>query len=130
MRDGLLALVDDSDTALGRVASALRAHDAAHAAEAFADESESKTDPHDDVSTWPTTLRIGATGSCSRTETVGTKRVEQLLHWVPYSSRGPQLQLARNELGLAPRTSRSTRRMTRTRFGPAHRRRSTSTGGT
>ena len=100
VRVGLLALVDDSGTALGRVASALREHDAAQAEEPFVDESEGKSDPHDDVSTWPEILRAGVDRIVSRTETPSAKRVEQLLHWVPYCIARHELRLARYELGL------------------------------
>lgn len=101
IRDGLLALVSDSGTALGRVASALKAHDTAEqAADAFADESERDTNPYDAASPWPTTLRSGVDRIVSRTDTPRAKRVEQLLHWVPYCVARHQLHLARRQLGL------------------------------
>jgi hypothetical protein len=101
VRDGLLTLVSDSGTALGRVASALKAHDTApQPLDAFADESERDTNPHDDTSPWPTTLRRGVDRIVSRTSTPRAKRVEQLLHWVPYCVARHQLHLARRQLRL------------------------------
>lgn len=101
VRDGLLRLVTDSATALGRVASALKSHDGAEQpSEPFADESELHTDPHDDWSSWPDTLRSGVDRIVSRPDTAPAKRVEQLLHWVPYCVARHQLRLARRQLGL------------------------------
>lgn len=100
IRDGLLVLVSDSGTALGRVASALKTHDTAEQPqEAFADESERDTEAHEGASPWPTTLRSGVDRIVSRTDTPRAKRVEQLLHWVPYCVARHQLHLARAQLG-------------------------------
>jgi hypothetical protein len=103
VRDGLLRLVHDSGSALGRVASALKSHDAAdRPTDPFADESEAATDPRDDASPWPTTLRAGVDRIVRRPETPRAKRVEQLLHWVPYCVARHQLHLGRRQLELEP----------------------------
>src|SRR5205823_18286 len=96
--EGLLALVLDSGTALGRVAAALRSHDAAVASTPFVDESERQTDPLDDSSPWPGLLRSGVHWIVSRQGTPPAKRIEQLLHWVPYCVARHQLRLARARL--------------------------------
>lgn len=102
VRDGLLLLVRDSGSALGRVASALKSHDAAdRPTEPFADQSEATTEPRDDISPWPSALRSGVDRIVRRTTSPRTKRVEQLLHWVPYCVARHQLHLARRRLGLA-----------------------------
>lgn len=101
VRDGLLLLVRDSGSALGRVASALKSHDAAERpSEPFADASEATTEPRDDVSPWPTTLRSGVDRIVSRAGNAPAKRVEQLLHWVPYCVARHELHLARVRLEL------------------------------
>ena len=103
VRTGLLALVTDSGTALGRVAAALRSHDAAPVpAEPFADESEAQADPHSDTSRWPELMRAGVNRIVSRTTTPRATRVEQLLHWVPYCVARHELALARQRLGKPP----------------------------
>lgn len=103
VRDGLLLLVHDSGTALGRVASALKSHDSAdRPPEPFTDTSEAATEPRDEASPWPATLRAGVDRIVRRTQTPRAKRVEQLLHWVPYCVARHQLHLARRQLGLEP----------------------------
>lgn len=100
IRAGLQDLVRDSETALGRIAAALRSHDTAPKAEPFADESERQTDPHEEDSQWPDTLRRGVDRIVSRRAIPAAKRVEQVLHWTPYCVARHQLRLARKHLGL------------------------------
>lgn len=100
-RDGLLALVDESGTALGRIASALRAHDEApQPSGPFEDDSEAEASPHAEVSPWPDALRSGVDRIVGRTSTPRAKRIEQLLHWVPYCVARHQLALALTYLEL------------------------------
>jgi hypothetical protein len=99
VRDGLVALVSDSGTALGRVTAALRAHDHAPT-DVFTDESEARAKPYDDLSPWADWLRAGVDRIVRRSGSPAAKRIENLMHWVPYCIARHQLSLARHELGL------------------------------
>lgn len=97
-RDSLAALVCDSGSPLGRVAAALQTHDSA-TAEIWLDQSEAKTEPHDTESPWPELLRRGVHSVVTRMEVPRAKRIESLMHWVPYCLARHQLHLARRSLG-------------------------------
>lgn len=99
IRDEFILLLSDSDSALGRVASALHAHDLAPPSD-FTDGSESETDVHDDVSPWPNHLRQGVHWILSRRASPRAKRIEHLMHWVPYCLARHELAIARAALGL------------------------------
>lgn len=101
VRAALRDLVQDSGTALGRVAAALRTHDSAKSDGAFVDESEYTAVVHEEDSPWPELLRAGCDHIGRRTGVPRAKRIEQLLHWVPYCLARHQLSLARRELGLS-----------------------------
>jgi hypothetical protein len=101
VREALRDLVKDSGTALGRVAAALRAHDAAKADGEFVDESERTAVVDDEHSPWPELIRAGCDHIGRRAGVPRAKRIEQLLHWVPYCLARHQLSLARRALGLA-----------------------------
>lgn len=100
IRDTLKALVEDGETALGRIASALHSHDEAVEKE-FDDDSEFKSVVHDESSPWPNLLRAGVDRIGSRSDVPHAKRVEQILHWVPYCVARHVLRLARNRMGRA-----------------------------
>jgi hypothetical protein len=99
VRDELMELLRDSDSALGRVASALHSHDYAQVSD-FTDESESETVILDGVSPWPDHLRQGVHSIVSRTASPRAKRIEHLMHWVPYCLARHELAVARASLGL------------------------------
>lgn len=97
-RDGLAELVGDSGSALGRVASALQTHDSA-TAEPLRDESEAETKTFEEDSPWPELLRSGVHAIVTRSAAPRAKRIESLMHWVPYCLARHQLHLARLALG-------------------------------
>lgn len=101
VRSGLVALVEDSETALGRVASALHAHDEAPQSGPFTDESEASAVVNDDKSPWPRIMRAGVDRIVSRHMAPRAKRIEQIMHWVPYCVARHQLALALHELDAA-----------------------------
>jgi hypothetical protein len=90
--------VKDSETALGRVAAALQAHDEAPTSGLFEDDSEADADPNDGRSPWPEWLRSGVDRIVLRSTIPRAKRVELLLHWVPYCVARHQLALALEHL--------------------------------
>lgn len=98
-RDAFAYLVGDSGTALGLVAKALHSHDYAHVSD-FDDASEASTKTFDDCSPWPELLRLGVHSIVTRMEQPRAKRIENLMHWVPYCLARHQLRLARDELGI------------------------------
>ncbi|WP_410664411.1 hypothetical protein [Amycolatopsis sp. lyj-84] len=95
----LESLVMDSDTALGRIAGAIHSHDRVKSSQLFTDESESDAVVNGDVSPWPSLLRSGCDQIGNRVSVPRAKRVEQLLHWVPYCVVRHQLHLARVKIG-------------------------------
>jgi hypothetical protein len=98
-RDGLESLITDSHTALGRVAAALHSHDSTQPTELFVDTSERKCETKEEQSPWPDLMRQGVHGIVSRSSSSRAKRIEQLMHWVPYCLARHQLRLARTSLG-------------------------------
>lgn len=102
-RDALKDLLGDSGTPLGRVAAALKSHDSAQAAP-WVDTSEAETDVKDERSPWPEHLRRGVNFIVMRGAMPRAKRIESLMHWVPYCLGRHQLHLARQALGLARET--------------------------
>lgn len=99
-REGLAVLVGDSGGPLGRVAAALQTHDLASPTE-FTDQSEADSEPRDAQSPWPELLRSGVHFIVTRTQVPRAKRIESLMHWVPYCLARHQLQLARRSLNKA-----------------------------
>jgi hypothetical protein len=97
-RNGLSELVGDSGSPLGRVAHALQTHDSV-TAEPLLDQSEANTKPYDAESPWPELLRRGVNSIVTRTGVPRAKRIESLMHWVPYCLARHQLHLARLSLG-------------------------------
>ena len=93
----LEALLADSNSALGRVAKALHSHDSAKPV-VFADNSESATDNLEKASSWPEHLRRGVNWICSRIQSPKAKRIEQLMHWIPYCLARHELSIARHKL--------------------------------
>lgn len=98
-RDAIETLVGDSRTSLGRVASALHAHDFA-SAQPLTDGSEGETETFESLSPWPELLRRGIHSIVTRTDVPSTKRIEGLMHWTPYCLARHELHLARRYLGL------------------------------
>lgn len=97
-RERFAELLSDSDSALGRVAAALHSHDYAEASD-FVDDSEHETVTYEEVSPWPEHLRQGVNSIVGR-NSPKAKRIEQLMHWVPYCLARHELSIARSALGL------------------------------
>lgn len=102
-RDALRSLVGDSQTSLGRVASALHAHDWASPVP-LVDESERETETFESLSPWPELLRRGIHSIITRPDVPTAKRIEGLMHWTPYCLARHELHLARYHLGLGRET--------------------------
>lgn len=103
-REGLLELVRDSGSPLGEISHSLRAHDYTRDKEPYEDRSESEIQTFEDRSPWPEHLRRGVNFIASRTNVPRSKRIESLMHWVPYCLARHQLHLARTSLGQPPET--------------------------
>lgn len=99
-RDGLEDIVRDSDSPLGEIAHALRAHDFDSEMRPYEDRSESTIVTFEDRSPWPEHLRRGANFIVSRSYVPRSKRIESLMHWTPYCLARHQLHLARTSLDL------------------------------
>lgn len=98
-RSTLESLVQNSETALGQIANALHSHDRAKEKKEFEDDSESEAVVNDAISSWPEFLRAGLDNIGSRSDVPRAKRVEQILHWIPYCVARHVLRLARNRQG-------------------------------
>ncbi|WP_371405993.1 hypothetical protein OHA10_10515 [Kribbella sp. NBC_00662] len=103
-RDGLLELVRDSESALGEIARSLRAHDDAKDTKPYEDGSESDIKIYEDRSPWPEYLRRGVNFIVSRAQLPRAKRIESLMHWVPFCLARHQLHLARSSLAQPSET--------------------------
>ncbi|MFD8700623.1 hypothetical protein [Kitasatospora purpeofusca] len=98
-RQGLHDLVQDSGTPLGKLAKALSAHDFDYD-EAPVSGTDTGIQLYEDLSPWPDLLREGTRNIVARTTAVPrAKRMESLMHWVPYCLARHQLRLARRKLG-------------------------------
>jgi hypothetical protein len=104
VRSGLTELVDVSQSSLGRLASALSEHDAAPGGYAeWTDELAQETTADARYETkWFNVLRDGVHNILTR-DTVRAKKVEQLMHWIPYCIARHQLELARIALKASTR---------------------------
>ncbi|WP_435590800.1 hypothetical protein [Nocardia sp. bgisy118] len=102
-RQGLIELVRDSGTPLGNLAKALSAHDFDYD-EAPVKGSDAEIELHGKLSPWPELLREGTRNIVTRT-VPRAKRIESLMHWVPYCLARHQLHLARTKLDAADRES-------------------------
>lgn len=94
MRRGLTDLVADSNSALGKIASALSAHDYARDTEPWAGDVEESVETQGDLTKWPELLRVGVANIVDRSEAPAAQRVENLMHWVPYCIARHSLELA------------------------------------
>jgi hypothetical protein len=94
VRSGLFELVSDSGTSLGRLANALAVHDAARQDDDFADEGEPRSRIMRGGERWSEHLRTGVRNIVARTEIPRAKRVELLMHWVPFCVARYQLDVA------------------------------------
>lgn len=98
-RSGLVEIVASSNRALARIAKALTAADATPPDTDFLDERE-----HEAVvkagTGWPEVLRRGVKNIVTRKHLPRARRVEALMHFVPYCIARHQLDLARIELGM------------------------------
>lgn len=93
---GLRELVSDSGTPLGRLASAMQSHDIVPAAgtPAFEDERAGSAEPKPEGRRWTTALCDGVSNIVERQALTKAKRVELLMHWVPYCVARYQLDVA------------------------------------
>ncbi len=98
---GLTELVVDSGSALGRLASALRSHDRVDAA-IFEDEQAGNAEARPEGAHWSTALCDGVANVVGRSSLTRAKRVELLMHWVPYCVARYQLDVATAVLELDP----------------------------
>jgi hypothetical protein len=102
---GLMALVSDSGSALGRLASAMQAHDVVPrpgAPSFFEDESARLAEPRIEGSWWTTALCDGVANIVGRASLTRAKRVEMLMHWIPYCIARYQLEVATAVLEREP----------------------------
>ena len=102
-RNGLVELLRDSDSPLAEIARALQSHDYA-VKEQYEDRSEPNIAVCEEKSPWPGHLRQGVSSIVSRTSVPRAKRIESLMHWVPYCLGRHQLHLARRSLGKPTET--------------------------
>ncbi|WP_433274653.1 hypothetical protein ACQPZA_26060 [Pseudonocardia xinjiangensis] len=103
-RFGLASLVGDSGSALGRIASALHHHDAATEKDAFSGGVEAQVDLDGHQTDWIELLRAGVCNIVSRELAPTARRIEHLMHWVPYCIARHQLDLASLLLDRPPMT--------------------------
>jgi hypothetical protein len=96
-RRGLAELVCDSGTALGRLAMAMRSHDRepSNVDEPFEDTGEATASLRIEGQRWVEALRGGVANIVERNGVPRAKRVELLLHWIPYCVARYQLDVAR-----------------------------------
>ncbi|TLW91686.1 hypothetical protein FFT09_12155 [Saccharomonospora piscinae] len=106
-RQGLAELVRDSGTPLGNLAKSLSAHDFDYDEEPYEDIFEGKIEIFDESdpscsngSTWPELMRDGVHNIVTRSAAPRAKRIESLMHWVPYCLARHQLCLARRKLNV------------------------------
>jgi hypothetical protein len=101
---GLLELISDSGSALGRLASALRTHDLVPrpGGAEFDDERAGNAEPRPEGSRWSVALCDGVANIVGRGALTRAKRVELLMHWVPYCVARYQLDVATAVLGRDP----------------------------
>lgn len=102
VRDGLRDLLGSGNTALARLAEALAEHDRASAQSTFRDEREARACDQGGT-VWPDRLRTGVSNIVSRRGTPRARRVEALMHWVPYCMARYQHDRALVILGVEPR---------------------------
>lgn len=102
-RGGLGELVAQSDGPLGRLAKALTEHDSATAETGFIDELEHEAFEVEG-SPWPELLRLGVRNIVARSALPQARRVESLMHFVPYCVARHQHACALRALdaGVAP----------------------------
>lgn len=94
IRSGLTELVADSNSALGKIASALSAHDYARDTEPWAGDVEDLVEVNDGRTKWPELLRVGVANIVARPDSPAAQRVENLMHWVPFCVARHCLDLA------------------------------------
>lgn len=90
-RRGIANLVADSEGPLGKLATACTAHDGARPKD-FEDTREQETQVH--LSEWVELLRTGVANITGRPGMARAKRVELLMHFVPFCIARHQLDLA------------------------------------
>jgi hypothetical protein len=98
---GLLELISDSGSALGRLAAAMQAHDVVPAPDTppFVDERAAAAEPMPGGARWSEALCDGVSNIVGRRSLTRAKRVEMLMHWVPYCVARYQLDVATSVLG-------------------------------
>jgi hypothetical protein len=96
-RQGLRSLIGDTGSNLGRVMDALRAHDVAPAKDGWTDEEEQRAAVAE-LSAWPEYLCAGV-DRIVQSNLPAARRVERIMHWVPYCIARHQAEVAFTELG-------------------------------
>ena len=101
---GLLKLVSDSGSALGRLASALQSHDLVPSpgGALFDDERAGNAEPRPEGMRWSVALCDGVANIVGRDALTRAKRIELLMHWVPYCIARYQLDVATTVLKRTP----------------------------
>lgn len=100
-RAGLFELIRQSNTPLGRLAAAMHSHDKAPPKDFEEDmEATCRVAPGGDK--WAENLRQGVRNIVCRTSVPRARRVEHLLHWVPYCIARYQLDAAQAARGDEP----------------------------
>jgi hypothetical protein len=98
-RAGLRELVTEDGGPLGRLLKAMGAHDLATRDDEFTDQTETEAIVHGG-SRWVEQLREGVKNITIRHSTPRAKKVELLMHWVPYCIARHQIDRATEILGL------------------------------
>jgi hypothetical protein len=101
---GLRELISDSGSALGRLASALLSHDLVPrpGGAMFEDERAGNAEPRPQGSRWSLALCDGVANIVGHGALTRAKRVELLMHWVPYCIARYQLDVATATLARDP----------------------------
>lgn len=98
VREGAARLVGDSGSSLGRLMNTLATHDAAAPKEAWTDVEEAQADTKEALDPrWCEHLRNGV-DRILRSNLAQARRVERLMHWIPYCIARHQALLAAREL--------------------------------
>jgi hypothetical protein len=98
VQEAAARLVSDSGSSLGRLMNTLATHDAAPPREAWTDEEEAQADTKEAVDKrWCEHLRDGV-DRILRSDLAAARRVERLMHWIPYCIARHQAFLAAREL--------------------------------
>ena len=95
-REGLGGLIADAEGPLGQLALACAGHDAIPQRN-FPDGIEPETEPRESI--WVEHIRKGTRNITTRANTTRAKKVEMLMHWLPYCLARYQLDVAARVVG-------------------------------